>query len=149
MSQQQHRRQVPEIRDLTIAATVTHILGRADGVHVVVGPLRWRPTDGLSGRYWYFVVATADPDRVFRCVQINIPQGNEDIGEIRRMQFLSELISRLPLVIHDCDDEVAMARLCESLWPGERISQLRAAVEAEAAEVAGPATTTDHHQQRY
>jgi len=34
-------------------------------------------------------------------------------------------------VIHDCDDELQMARLCEILWPCERITDLRKAVERE------------------
>jgi hypothetical protein len=36
-------------------------------------------------------------------------------------------------VVHSVDDEVDMARLCEELWPGERISETRREVEAEYA----------------
>jgi hypothetical protein len=36
-----------------------------------------------------------------------------------------------PLVIIDIDDELKMARLCEALWPGERVTRLRKGVEAE------------------
>jgi hypothetical protein len=41
------------------------------------------------------------------------------------------LVTRKPLVIHDAGDEVTMARLCESLWPGEQVTKLRQATENE------------------
>jgi hypothetical protein len=52
-------------------------------------------------------------------------------AEAARAGFLQMLMTRKPLVIHDVGDEVTMARLCESLWPGERVAKLRQAVEAE------------------
>ena len=38
-----------------------------------------------------------------------------------------------PILIHDTDDELYMAKFCEMLWPGDRITQVRKAVEAERA----------------
>jgi hypothetical protein len=43
---------------------------------------------------------------------------------------------RRPLVIHSMDDELQMAKWCEMLWPGERITKLRKGIEAERAEAA-------------
>lgn len=54
-----------------------------------------------------------------------------EVDELRASVMLA-LVQRRPLVIHDMDDEIAMVRLCEMLWPGKRISKLRAAVEAES-----------------
>jgi hypothetical protein len=36
-----------------------------------------------------------------------------------------------PVVIHDFDDELAMVRFCEILWPGKRVAKIRAEIEAE------------------
>jgi hypothetical protein len=45
--------------------------------------------------------------------------------------IVTKLIRRPPLVIVEANDELEMARWCESLWPSEKTSRLRRAVEAE------------------
>jgi hypothetical protein len=106
-----------QMHDVSITEMVDHVLRGADDVHVVVGPLLWRPTDGTRARYWYVVVATSERGRGFRCDQVIIPEDDRAIGEARRVEFLMVLMTRRPLVIHDCGDEVQMVRLCEVLWP--------------------------------
>ena len=98
---------------------------RADN-HVVVGPLCWHPNDS-GGKDWYVIVATSGAEDGFRHDQIVVPDGDPSY----RAAVLRELCQRRPLVIHDCDDELYMARLCETLWPSERITDLRKAIERE------------------
>jgi hypothetical protein len=105
-------------------------LSGANDIHVVLGPIVWRPSDGTS-KHWYFIIATSEADRGFRCDQVG---GNdrETVKEVRA-GVLVELIQHRPLVIHDTDDELYMARLCEGLWPGKRIAKIRQQLEAERA----------------
>lgn len=110
---------------ITPAAAVDQVLRDIDGPHVVVGPLVWRPSPGTSDRDWYFIVAASEADRGFRCDEL---QGDET----DRRRFLAELVQRRgPLVAHDMADELAMARLCASLWPGERTAAIARQIEAE------------------
>lgn len=117
-----------------------YILADRADAHVVVGPLCWRPSDGLSAKIWYFNVATAGKDTGFRCDQIVVEHGGAAAsGHGMRRAFLVALMSRPPIIIHDADDELYMARLCEALWPGERITKLRESVETERAASGPPA----------
>jgi hypothetical protein len=107
---------------------VDHVLSEANDICVVVGPLLWQPSDGTAAKIWYFIVATSEAGRGFRCDQITTPDGEAD-----RTAFLLELIRRRPIIVHDMGDEVSMARLCEALWPGDRITAIRKRVEADYA----------------
>jgi len=101
------------------------LAGKND-IHVVVGPLCWHPNDS-GGKDWYVTVATSGAEHGFRHDQIVVPDGDPSYSGA----LLLELYQRRPLVIHDCDDELQMARLCEILWPCKRITDLRKAVERE------------------
>lgn len=110
---------------------VTHLLDGAIGLHVVVGPLLWRPSPaGTGGKRWYFIVAVCGLEG-FRSDMLSAD--DEDLALQARALTMMALIERRPRVVHDTDDELEMAKLCEVLWPGERISALRAAVEREYA----------------
>ena len=109
-----------------------HVLRGSNDINVVVGPLVWQPSDGKASKSWYFAVATAEKRRGFRCDQITIGDGIQ--RDEARMSFLLALTrhkDRKALVVHDTDDELYMAKLCEALWPGERITRLRKQIEAE------------------
>lgn len=116
-------------RERAILKFLDHVLAKSADVQVVVGPVAWQP-DG-AGKLWYFVVATADAHRQFRCDQLS----TDDVDEIEslRRDFILAATTRRPLVIHDTADELYMAKLCEALWPGERITKVREGVEAERA----------------
>jgi hypothetical protein len=117
----------------TVREVVDVALRDSNSRHVVVGPLVWPPAQGSGAERWYFTVATSDAEQGFRCDQVLVPKAERE--EMRR-SVLVELMRRRPpaLVIHDMDDELAMARMCETLWPGERITALRRAVEVEYAQ---------------
>jgi hypothetical protein len=105
-----------------LAEIVEYVLRDMEGPEVVIGPLVWNPTPAQS----YFIVAVCEQGRGFRCDQL--------FGKLDdRQSFIFALIQRRPpaLVIHDTDDELYMARLCEGLWPGDRITALRKRIEAE------------------
>ena len=94
--------------------------------HIVIGPVVWGPAGGR--RRWYFTIASAEAG------EANFDQIGSDepkLTETARASLLLPLAQSPPIVIHDCDDEVEMARLCETLWPSAKTQKLRLAVEAE------------------
>jgi hypothetical protein len=109
---------------------ITYLLKGMSDRQVVIGPLVWQPSDGTSAKRWYFVVATAGKDHHFRCDEIVVPDNGVEGNSMRRA-VIGALTRHRPIVIHEMDDELHMARLCEVLWPGERISKIRAMLEAE------------------
>jgi hypothetical protein len=114
--------QTSSVRDVVDVA-----LDGSNSIHVVIGPLTWQPSDGVVAKRWYFVVATSGTEG-FRCDMTTVEA--EHRVEMR-MQVMAEFVRRRPLVIHDVDDELEMARLCEMLWPGPRITAIRKAIEEE------------------
>jgi hypothetical protein len=120
----------PVTLDRAASQVADYLLRKAGDIHVVVGPVSWQPADEATGaKFWYFIAATAGKNREFRCDQFGAD--NKADAEQFRASVMLALMQRRPIVIHDVDDEVRMARLCETLWPGERISRLRKLVEAE------------------
>jgi hypothetical protein len=118
----------------SVGRLVDHALEGASDNQIVVGPLVWQPTDGATSKIWYFVLSTCEQKRGWRCDQIRIATGDEEDRELIRARVITELAGRKGLVIHNVDnDEVYAARLCEALWPGERISRVRREVEADYA----------------
>ena len=95
-----------------------------------IGPLVWRPTDGTSSKMHYFMVATSGGGE-FHCDQI-IMEDEQD-----REAFIVELTAigiGAGLVIHNMDDELDMARWCEAMWPGKKITRIRKQLEQERSE---------------
>jgi hypothetical protein len=103
------------------------LISKAADRTLAFGPLVWQPSrDGLS-KCRYFIVGSADQCGEFHCNQII---GSED----DRLALLAELVALRPLVIHDFDDELEMARFCESLWPCGKITRIREQIERERIE---------------
>ncbi|MGB7045599.1 MAG: hypothetical protein WBD65_12045, partial [Methylocella sp.] len=112
---------------------VAHVLEGSNDNQVVIGPLL-RPPIGQSGPD-YFLIASSEAVRGFRCDQITIGDGLGDGVEHRNgvlAAFVQHGIGR-GFVVHDTDDELYMVKLCETLWPGERITRIRKGIEAERA----------------
>jgi hypothetical protein len=99
---------------------------------VVVGPLVWQPSDGRFSKLWYFIVSTCGPGG-FRADQVDLDGVADDAAEREqvRSRFMQALVRSGSCVIHDVGDELDAARLCEQLWPGPKIAQLRKVIEAE------------------
>ena len=93
---------------------------------VVISPAVWRPIDGTASKRWYFVAATADQNKQYRADRIEITD------EADRASVIAALVAGQPsITLHDCDDELYFARICEALWPGEDIADLRKQIEIE------------------
>jgi hypothetical protein len=120
----------------------SHVLAGTNDMHVVIGPLLWQPSDGTEAKRWYFIIATSEAGRGFRCDKIEV---KTDEREQMRASVIFALVRRRPIVIHDMGDEVSMARLCETLWPGPRIAQIRQQIEADYAARQRPGNP--HHRQ--
>jgi hypothetical protein len=129
-----------EQNERTIADIVAFTLSDAGDPHVVVGPLCNQRSDGTSARRWYFCISTCDRSRAWRTDSVTMaasPGADPDdiaVMERTRAALIKRPAAYPPRVIHDVDDEIAAVRLCEQLWPGERITVLRQAVEAEYRE---------------
>jgi hypothetical protein len=118
----------------TISADMPEAIARtvrnADSEHVLVGPLSWQPSDGSSSKVWYFVVATSQHGRSFTSDMLMVE--DEQHGTETRLLFIRALtLCDRPLVVHSFDDEYVMVRWCEFLWPCEKVTQIRAHMEAE------------------
>ena len=116
MKLQQHKN-LSSICDALISQAADHQLA--------AGPLRYQPSDGTKSKLWYFVVGCCDESEQFHSDLIYV----ED--EAERTAILNLLMRRPPLVLHTFDDEIDFAKWCEMLWPGERVTRLRKAVEKE------------------
>jgi hypothetical protein len=112
------------------AGIAEFILRDTNSPHIVIGPATWQPSDGTAGKRWYCTIAASEAGRGFRCDQIVL---SPDSPQDDRGRIIAAFIPHRPLVLHDMADELDMARLCEALWPGPRITSLRHAVEAERA----------------
>lgn len=108
---------------------VDEVLRGADPVpHILIGPVVWRLPENSDTRQWYLIVGSgcgAD----FWVVRIDCP--DKALAERCRASLYPELIRRRPCVVHDCDDELAMACLAEAIWPSPETAGIRRRVEAE------------------
>jgi hypothetical protein len=75
---------------------------------------------GASARRWYFCISTCGPDKQVRVDSVTLA-GTEPAA----------MAGRPNQALRVSHDEIAAARLCEAVWPGERITALRQTVEAE------------------
>lgn len=131
------------------SALAAIILKGNDDAHVVVGPMAWKPA--ASGRTWYFHVSVSRAGEWFSIMIEDpdySPPGTLDPGfaalfdtviEIRPIDARDQLITALlaagrPAAVHSFDDELASIRKCERLWPGQRVAEVRAAIEQERAQ---------------
>jgi hypothetical protein len=126
-------------------SVVETILKGNDGINVVVSPMTWQPRNG--GKEWYFTVSVSKRGEWFS-IGIENPDYEppakldpafaamfDTIIEISpvdaRSRVISALLARKPIVVHRFDDELDAAQFCERLWPGERITKVRKAIELE------------------
>ncbi len=105
---------------------------RRGAPHVIVGPVVWRPNEA-GRRQWYFVLASGDPG--FFSVMVGFGDDAE-LADQCRASALVAFLMRKPIVVHDMDDELAMARLCEAIWPCAKTRKVRAGIQAEREQLA-------------
>ena len=98
------------------------LIGRADDKQLVIGPLVQREDVPLP--YFMFGLHEADGP-YFDMVQVE----SEEI----RLAVLAHLAERA-VIIHECGDELSMAKMIHALWPCEKTEQLRNQVVAERAQ---------------
>jgi hypothetical protein len=112
-------------------AIISHTLEGTNDNQVVIGPLVRPPLD--KGNDNYFTIATSEAGRGFRLDQITTGDDWKEGLEIRAKAIAAFCFhgAGKGMLVHDTDDELYMARLCETLWPGERITRLRKAIEEE------------------
>lgn len=103
---------------------------------LLFGPVAWRPSDGTSAKQWYFVVVGCNRTGGLRVDQLNVEDEAETVA--LRAGVMAALIEHRPCVMHDFDDELAMARMAEAAWPGAKITRLREQIEAERMSHASP-----------
>jgi len=99
------------------------ILADSPDRNVVVGPVLRQASAPVES---YFMIATCKPGRGFYSARIVVEADGqrEIIVAVMIRQFRG-------WIIHLCNEEIKMIRLCETLWPGEHISALREMAEAE------------------
>jgi len=115
----------------TILRLAAQIADRAKDLHVVISPVRWQPSDGKAAKRFYFTVSTCAPDGFFN---MSIQGEDEQHAEqIRASLYLAFVELRRAIVLHDMDSEIDTIRLVECLWPCERATRVRQAVEKELA----------------
>ena len=102
------------------------------GRHIAVGPICWLPKDGLKDKIWYFRTAVCDRRRGFVSDEVH-SENRADIDALRNTILMGLMARKPPLIIHRFDDELDMVRFCETLWPGEKVTKIREAVERERA----------------
>jgi hypothetical protein len=90
---------------------------------LAVGPVVWVPTD-VRSKCWYFVIGFADAAGDFH---VDVIVGRED----DRRALMIALVTHRPLVVHDFDDELVMARFCEAIWPCAKLTRIRQQIERE------------------
>lgn len=104
---------------------VEHVLdGSPEAGHVVLSPVVWQ--QDADRRRWYFTVASGSEFRVDQIVA-----DNRTMAERLRKALVVALTRRKPIVIHDFDDELEMARWCEAIWPCPKTREIRAGIELE------------------
>src|SRR3954471_14417684 len=100
--------------------------GSGDAPQIVIGPVVWEPAP--AGRRWYFVVASSGGDG-FRTDAL--VADTRDLADAMRSALRLTLLQRRPIVVHDTDDELRMARLCAVIWPCRKTEAIAADTEAE------------------
>ncbi|MFL5267271.1 MAG: hypothetical protein ACJ8AH_11885 [Stellaceae bacterium] len=116
-----------------IRETVSYLRDGEDvSPHVLLGPVVRDPRD--DGK-WYFVVGTGDRFGVhLDC----LGAVEEALADELRGSLQMAMLAHPPLVVHDFDDELEMARWAERIWPGSKTRKIRSDIESERAALARP-----------
>ena len=106
-----------------LAKTADQILA-GDVEHVLLGPIV-RDDDNAS----YFVVGTTTEDGEFHVDQLKAHK--QDLARQWRDGIRMALIQRRPIVIHEFDDELEMAKWAAAICPGEKTARILEGIRRE------------------
>jgi hypothetical protein len=115
-----------ETMSQSVDEIANYILSKAADAQILIGPLIAKMLDDSEPAIPYVVVCSGDEDKQMHCDQIMC---HDEIG--RRGLILALVARRRPIVIHDMDDELAMVKLAEVIWPCDKARRIIAATEAE------------------
>jgi hypothetical protein len=118
------------------AETAAYLLEGSIDRMLLFGPVVWLPSDGTSARQWCFIVVGCDRTGETRHDQLNAETESDTLAF--RAGVMAALIELRSCVMHDFDDELAMARMAEAAWPGAKVTRLRQQIEAERMSHASP-----------
>jgi len=120
-------------KTLPASTICDRLISNAADKTLATGPLTWQPSDGTSAKRWYFIVGFGDAGGLFHCEAIYVDADQRDAIYSRiRLELMSRVAGRT-FIIHTFNDEITFARWCECLWPGEKITRIRKATEADYA----------------
>jgi hypothetical protein len=97
------------------AETAAYLLEGSIDRTLLFGPVVWLPSDGTSARQWCFIVVGCDRIGETRHDQLNAETESDTLAF--RAGVMAALIELRSSVMHDFDDELAMARMAEAAWP--------------------------------
>jgi hypothetical protein len=100
------------------AETAAYLLNDSVDRTLLVGPVSWRPSDGTSPRLWYFIVVGCDRTGETFVDQLSA-ETEADTVEMR-VGVMAALVDQRPVVMIDFDDELAMAKWAETVWPSAK-----------------------------
>jgi hypothetical protein len=87
------------------------------------------PVVTLNGD-WYFIFATGKCGGIWT---VKIEGADRAFAEETRSALWFNLIQHKPLIVHDFDDELEMARWAEVAWPSKQTRKIVSDIEAERA----------------
>lgn len=102
----------------------------ADTQQVIVGPGVWQPSDGLVSKRHYFILVfgTLEHNKT-KMLQVDCDPEFKNACRDAAIAFLCTV--RPPLVIHCCDSEWYMAKLCYGIWPTAKFKRVIKTMEKE------------------
>ena len=110
-----------------------HVLrDTGEAPHIIIGPVVWKLSD-RDGRHWYFVVGSSAASGQFRIDCLTIAMDERTVAENTRAALMLTFLERKPVVMHDFDDELRMAKFFEAVFPCDKTRSIRANLERERA----------------
>lgn len=99
-----------------------------DAQHIIAGPA---VTDLEEPGMFYFVLVSGTPHRDCHIDQLR-SDTSRLIRRLRQAVLVAVVARRHPVVLHEFDDELGLAKFCETIWP-EKFASIREHMEAERA----------------
>jgi hypothetical protein len=102
----------------------------APGLHILLGPVVERPEGHDHDQPFYFVTM-GGTERTHSTICIGGPE--RSLPEEFRTALAADLVNQRPIVIHDFDDELEMAKWGAAIWPCKKTQRVLDAIRQERA----------------